>query len=71
MVNSHKSTIEMQVDISEYQTEYLTYFSWIVWVDRGAISELPYYAQCSLVADYPVIPRITMRTLVVLGFDSW
>lgn len=23
-----------------------------------------------LVADYPVIPRITARTLVVLGFDS-
>ena len=41
-VNLHKSTIEMQVDISEYQTEYCTNFSRIVWVDPGAISELPY-----------------------------
>ena len=25
----------------------------------------------ALVADYPVIPRITAGTLIVLGFDSW
>ena len=41
-VNSHKSMIETQVDISEYQTEYCIYFSRIVWVDPGAISELPF-----------------------------